>query len=352
MDDGIVYFELWDSAGTPLAKGGSTEGFHQDLTQKYKSNFVSGSLRNAFRENEHGAVRIVVNKGHPDFQGNRSIRRACGIYLSIIPRIKQFRDSERQHFDSIIRRFAHNLIKFQKRFKDNFARLISDKARARPYKEFHQEVERRIKSNTSIAANDICQMSHRAIDLDAQIETLRILGGYADASGTFLNADLAKAMFRLTNPFIDELKGRGVAVDVNIDTADSAKFRVPVVHGLFNAAVWQLFDNISKYAMRDSKVTISAELKSSPQKLYISTTSVSIEKDEVELIFLEGRRGKNIKSGAAGIQGTEGSGIGMYIVRKALSLMKAYISVSNEGFEKEKDGCPYSRHLFTITFAG
>jgi|GEM_PF-5830932 len=352
MDDGIVHFELWDSAGTLLAKGGSTEGLHQDFILKHKDNFSVGSLRNAFRENEHGSVRVVVNREHSDFQGKTAVRRACGVYLSLIPRLQQSRDSERQHFDSIIRRFAHNLIKFQKRFKDNFARLISDKARARPYKDFQKEVERRIKGNTSTAANDICQMSHRAIDLDAQIETLRIIAGYADASGSFLKADLAKAMFRLTNPFFHELDKRGVTVDVQISQADAAHFRTPIMHDMFNAAVWQLFDNISKYAMRGSKVTISADLQSTPQRLFISTTSVSIETDETDLIFLEGRRGKYIKSGAAGSLAKEGSGIGLYIVRKALSFMKAHITVSNEGLIVEKDGCPYSKHIFTITFKG
>jgi signal transduction histidine kinase len=352
MDDGIVYFELWDSAGALIAKGGSIEGLHQDFILKHKSNFSMGSLRNAYRENEHGAVRVVVRREHPDFPGKAAVRRACGVYLSLIPRLQQFRDSERQHFDSIIRRFAHNLIKFQKRFKDNFARLISDKARARPYKDFQKEVERRIKANTSIAAHDICQMSHRAIDLDAQIETLRIIAGYADASGSFLKADLAKAMFRLANPFIHELERRCISVDVQIDPASSAKFRIPIIHDLFNAAVWQLFDNISKYALQNSRVTISADVQSTPQRLFISTTSVSIESDEAELIFQEGRRGKYIKSGAAGSLAKEGSGIGLYIVRKALSLMKASISVSNEGFVEEKNGCPYSKHLFTITFKG
>ncbi|MCK4947433.1 MAG: ATP-binding protein [Candidatus Aureabacteria bacterium] len=350
MNDGIVYFELWDSAGTLIVKEGSTEQLDPEFILNHKNNFSIGSLRNAYRENEHGSVRVVVDKNHPDFPAGAAVRRACGIYLSLIPRIQQFRDSERQHFDAIIRRFAHNLIKFQKRFKDNFARLISDKARSRPYKDFQKEVERRIKGNTSIAANDICQMSHRAIDLDAQIETLRIIAGYADATGSFLKADISKAIFRLTNPFIDELRKKGVTIDIKINSDHSAKYKIPIIHDLFNASIWQLLDNISKYSMSNSEVVISADLQTRPQKLFISTTSVSIESDETDLIFLEGRRGKYIKSGAAGKLSQEGSGIGMYIVRKALSFMNATISVTNEAFVEEKNGCPYSKHLFIITF--
>ena len=188
----IIFFELWNEKGELIIRSGQMDLLPEELIVNPQENFKAKGFRNAYRKTPKGAVRIIVNEKNEFFQGTASIQRACIIYLSFIPKLKQIETSQRQSFDTIIRRFSHNLIKFQKRFKDNFSRLISDKSRARPYSEFKAEVERRMLENTSVAANDICQMSHRAIDLDAQIETLRIIGGYVDNTGTLLPTDIKK----------------------------------------------------------------------------------------------------------------------------------------------------------------
>ena len=79
--------------------------------------------------------------------------------------------------------------------------------------------------------------------------------------------------------------------------------------------------------------------------------SVTIEASETENIFQENRQGINVTKNddATGIsQG--GTGIGLYIVRKALSLMKAKIKVQNNGHVITKNGVPYSKHTFEIEF--
>ena len=169
----VQFYELWDHLGESIACYGNLDNLDSTFHSNFNENFHKGKVRNVYRETDVGAVRVITSVDDPNFSTSRAAQRSCEIYLSLIPHLKQIYQGHRQRFDVIIRRFAHNLIKFQTRFKDNFLRLISDASRSRAYTEFQNEVKRRIESNTSVAAEDICQLSHRAVDLDAQIETLR-----------------------------------------------------------------------------------------------------------------------------------------------------------------------------------
>jgi signal transduction histidine kinase len=351
-EEGIIFFELQNKEGVVIARSGELNTLPDKFSISSNSNFTEAGYRNIYRTNNNGSVHLIVKADHELFQGNKSVQRAGNIYLSFIPKFSQIATSQRQSFDAVIRRFSHNLIKFQRRFKDNFNTLISDKSRGRPYAEFKEEVKRRIEENTDIAANDVCQMSHRAMDLDAQIETLRILAGYADSTGSFLPVNIQKAMHRLTNPFIDELRKKNIKILINIDNELASRNKIQIVHSLFNAALWQIFDNISKYTLHDTDVEVTAELTSKPKKLIISMISVTIEESEKETIFLENRQGRNVKKSKEDKSGVaqDGTGIGLFIVRKALNFMKAKISVKNNGFVVEENTYPYSKHDFIIEF--
>ena len=346
----ILYLELKDNKGKVIARHGEPSQFPEKFSEQPNENFTEKGFRNIYREKPKGTLHLIVHFDNEYFQGTKSIMRACEIYFSLIPKFKQIESSQRQSFDAITRRFSHNLINFQKRFKDNFDRLISDKSVARPYKDFKDEVERRIMGNTSDAANDICQMSHRARDLDAQIETLRIISGYADNTGSFLSTDIKKALYRLTNPFVDELIKRDITIDIQISNNEAARNKIKLVHSFFNASIWHLFDNANKYALSGSTIVVTVDFNSTPKKLFIKMISITIEKYEENTIFLENRQGKNVKklddSGIA----QDGVGIGLFIVRKALSLMKASIFVERGEFVKEEGGYPYNKNSFIISF--
>lgn len=346
MDDGIVFFQIWDSKGRVIARYGEENKLPFNFQLKVVENFREGGLQNVYRKNADGAVQLVIQEESHMFQGAAARTRACSIYLSLIPKLKQIEQSQRQHFDAIIQRFAHNLIKLQARFKANFSRLISDAARGRPYSELKEEVGRRIEGNLDSAADDVLQMAHRTVDLDAQIETLRIISGFAEESAPSdpIRVDLQKAMFRITHPFFKEFRDKDVNINVNIQSATSGSEKVQVIPQFFSAAMWQLFDNASKYVKSGTTIEITASLNTRPQKMEIAMTSVCIDEDETELIFLEGKTGRH--SGKK-----SGSGIGMFIVRKALGLMGARISVKNESEVGVFDKFKYCKHRFTIEFS-
>ena len=344
-DDGIIFFELWDEKDKKIANVGEIDALPPSFHSKVEENFTESGLRNAYRKTAQGAVRMVIRANSPLLQGTKAISRACAIYITLVPKFQKIVQSERQHSDTIITRFAHNLTKFQTRFKGNFNRLVSDKARARPYAELREEVKNNIKANLDAAADDVSQMSHRAVDLDAQIETLRIISGFADTSAPTspVRTDLRRAMFRLSNPFVDELNKKGISFNFDISVPKNETEKILIIHSLFNAAIWQLLDNASKYALENTDITISAVLNEPIQKLEFEMVSVCIEEDEYERIFQERFKGRHAKSKG-------GSGIGMFVVKKALDLMGAKIKVVNLEHVINKDGFSYCRNRFTIQF--
>lgn len=346
QSDEVLYFEIWDDKGRSVVSEGDIGQYALVFRERYNENFVEGDLRNVYRTSSQGAVHFITKAHSPFFQGSASRERACTILLALAPRFKKIRKSERQSYEAIIRRFAHNLIKFQTRFKGNFGRLISDSARSRPYTDLKDEVRRRMESDIDAAAHDVCQMSHRAVDLDAQIATLRVISGYAErnAASTKIKVNLQKGMFRLTNPFVEELRSKGIEIHNNIPNNSSDSDKVLVDPDLFNAAIWQLLDNASKYVLEGTPIEITARIDQRPQILELAMTSVCIELNEVDSIFLEGQKGRH-----AGNKGE--TGIGLHVVKKALGLMGAMISAHPGAEVETKDGFKYCRNVFRIEFA-
>lgn len=346
-----ILYQLYDTEGKLISESLKIKDLPEELSAK-KENCVFENYKNVYRSNELGAVRLVFHVQNPELQGTKAAQRACKVYLSLVSKFKQLEHSCKQKSDVQIRRFSHNLIKFQSRFKGNFSRLIPDKARSLPYDEFKAEVQQRISNNISSAAHDVAQMSNRAVDLDAQIETLRILCGFTGQEQRMYKVNLNKAMHRITNAFLDELSKKDIRVLFNIKGSIEDQEKVPVIHSYFNVAIWQLFDNISKYTLPKTDINLTANLESNPKTMSISMTSVCIDEDELEVIFRENRQGRNVNNEQNTGLGKDGMGIGMFVVRKALRLMGAKIEAVNSGFFKEEKNHRYCNQCFLITFKG
>ena len=194
-------------------------------------------------------------------------------------------------------------------------------------------------------------MSFRATDLDAQIETLKVLGGFIQPPKILFPVNIKNAMYRLTNPFVQRLSQRAVNVTVNIIESGTHNARANIAHGLFNVSVWQMFDNACKYVMPETTIEITMDMLSPHKRLFIKMISVTIEEDELIKIFGENFRGRHAKN-LENLDGQESSGIGLHIVQKALKYMKAKIRAENRGFVVNLNGISYSTHVFSIEFTG
>jgi len=110
-------------------------------------------------------------------------------------------------------------------------------------------------------------------------------------------------------------------------------------------ALYHLLSNISKYIKRNSNLQIGIKDSEGEFSIFFDMESIHIEKDEVQKIFEDNYSG--IKVRAANKQG---KGLGMGLIKKALTLNDATIEVIPGDGINTKNKVDYSNNKFIISF--
>jgi signal transduction histidine kinase len=343
----MIYFEIRNKQDRVLASNlESCPGEIIDsLVSKEKENVRVRNVRNAFRESEDAEIRLVIVEDKELANSTRGISRVANTYLSLVPQFQEIERRQRQHFDVIIGRFAHNLVDIDRKVKGHLERLAPDTLREKTYADFRDIVEERIKNNTQSDANDICQIAHRATDLEAQIAGLRVISGLADEiAPSLIDANILRTLRRLQQPFLSELEKKHIHIDNRIDMGEADRRKVRIDPQLLNVALSQFFNNAVKYALPESAIVIDAIFESESCIVKIEMDSLLIEPYETDKIFQEKYKGRNARK-------LPGSGIGMFMTRRALRIMKADIEVQPQAStERTIEGKKYCKNLFLLKF--
>lgn len=302
------------------------------------------NFRNAYRKDSRGSVRLIIVDDKDLSKSSRGIAQVADIYLGLVPEFNKIRRSQRQHFDTILRRFTHNLVDVQKRLKGQLQRVVPDHLRERDYDAALKSVAARVESNTSLAAEDFLQITQRATDLDAQIAGLRVISGLSDEMRpSYIRANILHEVFRYEQPFDSDLKEKGIAFDVQISPEEAIRNRAQVDPALLNVAFSQFYNNALKYARPNTKIAVHASFDNKKCTLKISMTSAYIEADEVEKIFKEKYIGRHAGYAA-------GDGVGMFLVRRALQAMEASITVTPDTKAIYVGDRKYGENTFMLEF--
>ncbi len=343
----MIYFEIRNKQDRVLASNlESCPGEIIDsLVGKEKENVRIGNVRNAFREDADAEIQLVIVNDKELSNSTRGISRVAATYLSLVPQFLEIERRQRAHFDVIIGRFAHNLVDIDRKVKGHLERLAPDTLREKTYADFRDTVEERIKSNTQSAANDVCQIAHRATDLEAQIAGLRVISGLADEiAPSLIDANILRTLRRLQQPFLSELEKKQIRIDNRIDMAEADRRKVRIDPQLLNVALSQFFNNAAKYALAGTAIVIDATFENEHCVVKVEMDSLLIEHYETNKIFQEKYKGRNAKK-------LPGNGIGMFMTRRALRIMKADIEVHPQaGTEQIVDGKKYCKNVFLLKF--
>jgi signal transduction histidine kinase len=87
--------------------------------------------------------------------------------------------------------------------------------------------------------------------------------------------------------------------------------------------IWNLMSNAIKFTPADGKITVTTESADSRVYVKVCDTGAGIAKDELPMLFAEYRRLKSAGS-------TEGSGLGLYIVKNIVSAHGGTVEVESE----------------------
>lgn len=341
----MIYFEIRNKQRRVIASNISScpvdiVGLCRD--HKKTNIWINENIRHVYRENEKGEVRLIILDDKDLANSKKGIARIADAYLSLISPLKIIEKEQRSRFDQIIKRFAHNLVDLDKQLKGILYRLAPDSIREKTYAEMVENVKSRIEKDTNATAKDICQITHSAYDLEAQITSLRVISGIAEEIGpSFINVNIYRTIYRLQQPYIEDLSKKKVSIINNINPAEAEKFKVRVDPQLLNVAISQFLNNAVKYTLPDSTVILSADFDSDECVIKIEMVSIYVEDDERDKIFFERYKGKNAQS-------VDGSGIGMFLIKSAFKIMGGNIKLISAGESFTFNSIPYSKNTFLI----
>ncbi len=157
---------------------------------------------------------------------------------------------------------------------------------------------------------------------------LRLIMGFLDASKAEGGESQQLATSVALNAIITEvarqqtvdLRSNDLTVDLRLDP------NLPEILGdtaQLERVFWNLMSNAIKFTAANGKITISTEAVRDQVCVKVSDTGIGISKDEMPLLFSEFRR-------LTGASTTEGSGLGLYIVKNIVKGHGGTVDVESE----------------------
>lgn len=156
---------------------------------------------------------------------------------------------------------------------------------------------------------------------------------------------LHKVILNVVNLFFQEFADRFIKV-----TIEPTSVRLKLDYESIQVALYHLFDNAAKYAMRDSEITVKFTEGDFGVRMDIVMRSLYISPHETTRLFDEGFSGEQ-----PGIAGNAGKGLGMWMIRELLRLNGAVITVKPGRDEMRSVGIgqrslSYATNVFSIIF--
>lgn len=116
-------------------------------------------------------------------------------------------------------------------------------------------------------------------------------------------------------------------VRIKVKTAGYQSPIILVDRGKFSQVILNLMENSIKYSPEFSTVTVSISSETDMAQISIIDEGIGIQKEDLEIIFTQFHRGRNVGK-------IKGTGLGLYISKKLMDLMKGEILILSEGLGK------------------
>lgn len=152
--------------------------------------------------------------------------------------------------------------------------------------------------------------------------------------------EIRKVILNVYHSFNNEFKERRILLKI-----DDSDIQIKFDYGTVRIAIYHMFSNAVKYMAKDSKLKIT--ISSDDHYAYVTfhMSSLYLFPEEVDKIFQDNFSGKVAVS-----RELNGSGFGMGLIRKALSLNNASIDII-PGTKKQKiSNIDYSDNQFILKF--
>jgi light-regulated signal transduction histidine kinase (bacteriophytochrome) len=273
--------------------------------------------------------------------GNKHIAdKTAEAYIKIV----QFKEGLQNEYGKEYAIASHNLITAHSLLQDTIEKIIPEftLVNAENYYEQVNIVKNILIKDQQTASEGFLSIIKRSVDIQAQIEGLKILSGTKQINIGKHNID--KALKNIVHPFYDDFNKRNIEIKYHIDFDDADDNPLETDYKILNMALHHILNNAIKYTLPYTPLHIGFDSKT--RTLYFEMMSVKIENDEIDKIIELGYRGRNID------KNDPGEGVGMYMVKKALDLINATIKIESDHNTETKDifNKKYTKNKFLINF--
>lgn len=190
--------------------------------------------------------------------------------------------------------------------------------------------------NPELFGNSLQVMNYLEVILSSskRIENITndILTSFSLTHGTSSTLNLISTnTVEIITQCVAELSGLIEAKNIRIKVK-AVDYQSPIIQvdrGKFCRVIVNLLENAIKYSPKFSTVTvtIASVEETSMAKISITDEGIGIQKEDLELIFTQFHRGRNVGM-------IKGTGLGLYIAKKFIDLMGGNLSIHSEGLGK------------------
>lgn len=319
----MIFFEKQDVNGDVVAK-----------SLDYHVNEGSGEK---IIQGNNGNLKLVI--------GDRDLLRSSRLFGKLSSLAYDIFESVYKYYQDAYTAQSHTLKKIQGQLRQQIEGIVEHPLlrTAENYEQQKQMIVDIFSKKPESIADTLIYLQKRVFELGAHMSSFEILYMKERLYIDKQKHNIRRLILNIWHGFDDAFEKKDIRYHFYFEDGIAEENKLYADYKTMNAALYNIFDNAVKYSMPGSEIRFNFNIDGDSFRLMINTLSLSIDEDELPNICSLGYRGRNCV-------GIEGSGVGLYIVKKALKLNGLDFDIkSTDSVVKEHEGKVYKTNTIEIS---
>lgn len=239
-----------------------------------------------------------------------------------------------------IRRLQHNVNTYNAKIQDDLEELVSiEDVNEKDWKKIIGLVDQIVKDNTRKAAVTLLKIAKNAALVSAEMDVYDYLQN-SKGMLDYHRHPIHKVVKLSLQPFFLDFLEKNISIELG-----ACKDYVTIDFSSVSVVLGHFWNNAVKYSIKDAKIGIDFISDKNNVAMKVSMASLQITDEDYDKMFEEGYSGYWAKA-----QALNGSGIGMYYIKRLMALNKGEFRIERGRNNFLVDGIPYSTNTFYFLF--
>ena len=301
------------------------------------------------KKNKETRIGKIINDKTVIFLCNSKFVKSSKMFKKEMSLINDFSDeinsfihSASKDISTQIFRLLHNLITYNAHILQDIYSIIPQEELSKRGKEIVRSINNELSNGNIKNAVSILRILKNANMMKSEFSIFNKLYEQ-EPSINIMEHEVHKVVLLVFNSFWYDLLQNGNYINIQPFTE-----KVPFDYESISAALAHIIDNTCKYIAPKTELNIKFHSTADHLVLSFEMISTVIKDSEVEKIFMEGYSGETPQQ-----HDLHGKGVGLYMVKRLLSLNKATIYLKNNTTNSPPflyNSIPYQNNTFQIKF--